>query len=243
MIEHHLDLDTGEGSMNTFVTHPEEGGPFPVVLFFMDAPGKREELHEMARRIGTAGYYVMLPNLYYRTDRDWQMVWDDPEGMKAMFRMAMTLDYNTLRIDTTALLAHAAADPVADDGNVGAVGYCMSGRFAFASAALFPDQIKATASYYATRLSGEQSPERFAPEVKAECYFAVAEHDEHITDEITREFAAHLDQAGVKSRFEWYPGTGHGFAFPHRPDYQPEGAERHYERLFDLFDRNLRGRS
>ncbi len=33
----------------------------------MDAPGIREELRDMARRLGTVGYYVMLPNLYYRS--------------------------------------------------------------------------------------------------------------------------------------------------------------------------------
>ncbi|MCY4657910.1 MAG: dienelactone hydrolase family protein, partial [Gammaproteobacteria bacterium] len=69
MIEEHIDIPTSDGSMNTFITHPEEDGPFPVVLFYMDAPGKREELHDMARRIGTAGYYVVLPNLYYRDVR------------------------------------------------------------------------------------------------------------------------------------------------------------------------------
>ncbi|RZI70579.1 MAG: dienelactone hydrolase family protein, partial [Rubrivivax sp.] len=46
MIERHLDLATPDGVMNTFVVHPEENGPHPVILFFMDAPGKREELHE-----------------------------------------------------------------------------------------------------------------------------------------------------------------------------------------------------
>ena len=56
MIEHNLDIRTADGAMNTFITHPEEGGPFPVVLFYMDAPGKREELHDMARRIATVGY-------------------------------------------------------------------------------------------------------------------------------------------------------------------------------------------
>ena len=35
------------------------------MLFLMDAP-EEEELHDMARRIATVGYYVMLPNLYYR---------------------------------------------------------------------------------------------------------------------------------------------------------------------------------
>ena len=70
MIEQHIDIPTADGSMNSFVVHPDEGGPFPVVLFYMDAPGKREELHDMARRIGTVGYCVILPNLYYRDVRE-----------------------------------------------------------------------------------------------------------------------------------------------------------------------------
>ena len=32
----------------------------------MDAPAIREELRDMARRLASCGYYVMLPNLYYR---------------------------------------------------------------------------------------------------------------------------------------------------------------------------------
>ncbi len=83
MIEHDLDIRTTDGAMNTFITHPEEGGPFPVVLFYMDAPGKREELHDMARRIATVGYYVVLPNLYYRKTREFVMVRDE-EGLKRM---------------------------------------------------------------------------------------------------------------------------------------------------------------
>jgi hypothetical protein len=55
MIEQHPDIATADGAMNAFVVHPEEGGPFPVVLFYMDAPGKREELHDMARRTAAVG--------------------------------------------------------------------------------------------------------------------------------------------------------------------------------------------
>ena len=70
MIEKNIDIQTKDGAMNTFITRPEEEGVYPIVLFLMDAPGKREELHDMARRIGTVGYYVILPNLYYRTARE-----------------------------------------------------------------------------------------------------------------------------------------------------------------------------
>ena len=44
MIEKILDIPTRDGAMETFICHPERGGPYPPVLFLMDAPGIREEL-------------------------------------------------------------------------------------------------------------------------------------------------------------------------------------------------------
>ena len=38
---------------------------------------------------------------------------------------------------------------------------------------------------------------------------------------------------------EIYPGTHHGFAFPKRPVYDRDAAERHWERLLALYRRNL----
>ena len=70
MIEKILDVPTKDGAMETFVCCPERGGPYPPVPFLMDAPGIREELYEMSRRLATVGYYVLLPNLYYRAGRD-----------------------------------------------------------------------------------------------------------------------------------------------------------------------------
>ncbi|HKM72956.1 MAG TPA: dienelactone hydrolase family protein [Stellaceae bacterium] len=70
MIEQTRDITTAAGEMETFICCPERGGPFPPVFLLMDAPGIREELRDMARRLGTVGYYVLLPNLYYRAGRD-----------------------------------------------------------------------------------------------------------------------------------------------------------------------------
>ena len=64
MFEQILDIKTKDGAMETFVCHPERGGPYPAVVLLMDAPGIREELYDMARRLGTVGYAVLLPNLY-----------------------------------------------------------------------------------------------------------------------------------------------------------------------------------
>src|SRR5258708_16692750 len=68
MMCQHIDIPTKDGHTTTFIRHPERDGPHPVILFYMDAPGIREELRDMARRLAISGYYVMLPNLYYRLD-------------------------------------------------------------------------------------------------------------------------------------------------------------------------------
>jgi len=64
MREYEAEIQTKDGAMDTFICHPEEDGPFPAIIIYMDAPGIREELRDMARRLGTVGYFVMLPNLY-----------------------------------------------------------------------------------------------------------------------------------------------------------------------------------
>src|SRR6059036_1944633 len=66
MRERLLAIETPSGRMETFVTHPEQDGPFPPVIIYMDIWGVREELFEIARRVGTVGYYCLVPDLYYR---------------------------------------------------------------------------------------------------------------------------------------------------------------------------------
>ena len=47
-------------------SHPEGPGRHAPVILLMDAPGIREELRHMARRIAARGYFCLLPDLYYR---------------------------------------------------------------------------------------------------------------------------------------------------------------------------------
>ena len=61
MIEHNTEIKTADGTMATFITHPETNGAHPVILFLMDAPGKREELHDIFFRTGsTSGVKSVL---------------------------------------------------------------------------------------------------------------------------------------------------------------------------------------
>jgi carboxymethylenebutenolidase len=242
MIEHHLDIPTADGAMNTFVVHPEEGPPAPVVLFYMDAPGKREELHDMARRLASAGYCVVLPNLYYRATRDFWLKERNPETMAHMFSLMSTLDANTTRCDTRALLQWVDGHPQADARRIGAVGYCMSGPFVMWAAAAFPERLNSIASIHGANMATDKpdSPHRMAAQIRCESYFACAEIDKWAPPADIQVLQEALESAGTPHRIEWYPGAEHGFVFPLRAGiYNRTAAERHWERLHDLFSRTL----
>ena len=242
MREREVELATRDGRMPTFITHPEEGGPHPTVIFFMDALGIREELRDMARRIGTVGYYVMLANLFYRDGGPsfdpalLQTQGPDPE----MMRINMATTHAMVLADTEALLGFAADDPAAQ-GPVGTIGYCMGGRHAYAAAGRFPEQVAAMASLH----GGFQVTDRtdsahlLTRHIKAECYFGFAEGDPLAPPEHQEIIAAECARWGVPHRLEVYRAA-HGFTFPERHCYHKPSAERAWERVFALFERRLR---
>ncbi|MDE2380001.1 dienelactone hydrolase family protein [Bradyrhizobium sp.] len=242
MIDQQIAIPTRDGHTSTFITHPERGGPFPVIIFYMDAPAIREELRDMARRLGTSGYYVMLPNLYYRSGvNELGPLPADPNSpeRKRMFQLMASINIPMIMEDTKALLAYAEGQAAANARIVGALGYCMSGRYAINAATHFPDRVKAAASIYGTHLATEEadSPHLAADKTKAELYFACAATDIYAPPEVIEKVKQSMK--GTGNEVETYPGTHHGFAFPKRPVYDRDAAERHWERLLALYRRNL----
>jgi carboxymethylenebutenolidase len=243
MIEHHIDIPTADGAMNSFVVHPEEGGPFPVVFFYMDAPGKREELHDMARRLASVGYFVVLPNLYYRRSRDYWLKERTEPAMAEMFGHMATLDAATTECDTRAMLAYVDAQRQAKAARIGAVGYCMSGPIVVWAAAAFPERLHCIASIHGANMATDRpdSPHRVVPRIRCESYFACAEIDKWAPPADIQQLQSALEAAKLPHRIEWYPAVEHGFVFPLRAGiYDKPAAERHWERLFSLFQRTLR---
>ena len=164
MIEQTLDIKTAAGEMETFICRPERGGPFPAVFLLMDAPGIREELRDMVRRLGTVGYNVLLPNLYYRAGHDTIFgpdVLEEGSAERARTRAVRTkMTIPPVMDDAAAMLAFIDSQAEIKRGPVGCHGYCMSGPYALAAAARYPDRIAAAASFYGTWLvsDAEESP-------------------------------------------------------------------------------------
>jgi carboxymethylenebutenolidase len=244
MIEQTVEIATKHGAMTTFIVHPERDGAHPAVLFFMDAPGIREELRDMARRIAAAGYYVMLPNLYYRSGA--MELADLPklpeaESRARMFELMGALTIPLVMSDADALLDFADRDPAASNGKIATLGYCMSGQYAINFAARYPARVAAAASIYGVQLVTDQSdsPHLACQKAKTEFYFACAEHDPYAPLEMVQTLDQTVKSKNLNAEVELYPGVHHGFAFPQRPAFDKAAAERHWERLFALWRRRL----
>ena len=242
MIEHDVEVTTKYGRQPAFAVCPDAPGAFPAIILYMDAPGIREELRNQARRIAKAGYFCLLPDLYYRLGT---IRFDVPrrnDAMSVVIRGAMqSLTNATLIDDTAGMIAFLDGQERVRSGPLGCVGHCMSGPFALAAAATFP-RMKAAAALYGVHMVTDQpdSPHLMVGDVGGELYIAFAEEDPAVPANVVPDLKAALEKAGATHTLETVPHTHHGYCFAARPTYNAVAAEATWDKLFALWQRNLR---
>ena len=240
MHERRVDIDAPQGTMDTFVVCPDGDGPFPVVLFYMDAPAIRMELYDMARRIAGEGYYVVLPDLYYRFGQIRFPVRNDKS--RVIWQAAMANMSNAeVMDDTRAMLDFVDGEAKARSGKTACIGFCMSGRLVTTAAGTYPDRIAAVCSMYGVGIvtGREDSPHHLVRNIEAECYFAFAQTDSTVPDHVIPALRAELDRHETRYRLDIWPGTEHGFSFPTRDVYHEEASEKCWDIFFDLCRRAI----
>jgi carboxymethylenebutenolidase len=243
MYEQHVTVTTKHGRMPSFVACPDGDGPFPPIIFYMDAPGTREELRNMARRIARHGYFGILPDMYYRLGTILFDLNRRDDAMSGVVRASMNSLSNALVTDdTSAMLQWLDGNDKVRPGPVGCVGYCMSGQYITTVAARFPHRIAAAASLYGVRIVTDQpdSPHLLVDKIKGELYYAFAEHDASVPDHVIPDLKAALMKTDVKNTVKVFPGTHHGYAFAERAVYETMASEQTWTDLFALWDRNLK---
>jgi carboxymethylenebutenolidase len=249
MKERFVEIATPDGRMEAFVTHPEEPGPFPAVVVYADVFGPREELFDVARRVGTVGYYVMVPNFYYRygsprvtlpDKRGWTLK-DLGAGEEQKVRAAGKALTNAMAVDdTAAILKFLEREPVRP-GPKGAIGFCMGGRHALCVAGRHPDHFRATAILHGSTLVSDDpgSPHLLADKFRGEIYCGFPENDPLAPTATIDTLAKLLGGAAVKYRYERHTGAIHGYALPDRDVHHKQAANRDWERIFAMFCRQI----
>jgi carboxymethylenebutenolidase len=237
-----LEIVTADGTAPARLFEPSGGGKAGIILY-MDIFGPRPALDQMAERMASQGYTVLVPDLFYRigaygpfdprTAFSVEETKNQLRGMVAATPQAMTMADTGYFIEA---LSEAGVT-----GPIGTVGYCMGGSRALNAAAAHPDRIKLAASIHGGNLASdaEDSPHRNAGRIKAMVYVGCAGVDGSFPPEQSARLAEALRVAEIDHIIENYVGKAHGWAVPDHSVYDEQGAERHWKRLLQLFEETL----
>jgi carboxymethylenebutenolidase len=241
-----IEIKTADGRCPSHVYRPAGEGPWPGVIVYMDGLGIRPAMLAVAERLASNGYFVLMPDLFYRAGpyepMDAKELLSDPDKLKALREKLLPhVSQRKVMSDTQALLHYLAAQPDVKPGGIGTTGYCMGGLMSLTAAGSFPDRIIAAASFHGGRLATDdpESPHLLAPNMKARIYVAGAIDDQNFPDTMKARLEAALENAGVAHQVETYPAR-HGFVLSDTPVYDERAAERHWTALLALFDTQLK---
>ncbi|MCX5446957.1 dienelactone hydrolase family protein [Streptomyces nigrescens] len=239
-----LQIPTTDGRADAFAVFPDHGERHPGVLMYADAFGIRPVLREMARELAEHGYYVLVPNFFYRHGP--APLIELPEYIGEEVRPAVVdklmplIEAHTAErvlSDADAYLRFLTSRPEVGDGPVAVTGYCIGGLLAMRTAAAHPGQVAAVANFHGPVGADGPDSHRLLSKLTAQVHLGHAETD--MTPEALGELNRALDSAGVDYTSEIYPGTLHGFTMSDTDAFNPAALQHHWDRLLPLLNRTL----
>jgi carboxymethylenebutenolidase len=249
VVETDVEIKTPDGICDAAFIHPKSGS-HPGVLLWPDAFGLRPAMRDMAKRLATSGYSVVVPNPFYRvskapfTDASKFNFQNPDERAKLQPLMASVGASGNAEKDAVAYVAFLDAQKqVNKSKKIGTQGYCMGGPLVVRTAATLPDRIGAGASFHGGGLVTDKpdSPHLLAPKIKAHMYFGVASDDDAKQPDAKDKLKEAFATANVPAEIEVYADALHGWCVPDMPTrdgkplYNKPDGERAWGKLLDLY--------
>jgi carboxymethylenebutenolidase len=242
MTKRSIEIRTADGLCRAGLFKPAKPGKAGAILY-MDAFGPRPALDRMAERLAGEGYFVLVPDLFYRYGAygpfDAKTAFANETTGQQIRSMIGGTSQAMTQADTKSFIEMLTVEGAT--GKIGTVGYCMGGARAINAAAAHPERIAAAASFHGGNLASDapDSPHRQAGTIKGRVYVGVAGVDKSFPPEQSARLAEALRNAEVDHLIENYVGKLHGWCVPDHSVFDAEGAERHWKRLLTLFAETL----
>lgn len=241
-----LNISTDHGLCDSFIAYPRDEKPHPAVIIFMDVYGPREYLYEISKRIAALGFFVLLPNIFYKhkkaplTHAQFPLTKENREGaFLEVMPFLKALNHHEVMHDVRSFIHFLREQPQVKNSPMGVVGYCMGGGLALRAAADYHDDIGVAASFHGGGLVSEdvESVHLQLKNIKGEIYVAHADEDSSMTDLMIDIFETAMKDAEVKGTSEIYRGSKHGFVMLDLPAGNIEAVKRHWENLEKLLQK------
>src|SRR5579872_2817413 len=240
-------LPTPDGEARAYTFQPDGPGPWPGVAFFMDAPAIRPALFEMCERLAGHGYFVVLPDMFWRAGPyepiNVKEVFADEAKRREIFgKLTGSTNPEKQMTDAGACFDYLGKQPQVSGARYGITGYCMGCGIVMRAAGTYPDKVAAAAGFHGGRLATDapDSPHLLAPKIKAKVLIAGADGDAGFPPEQADRLRDALSAAGVANEVTIYAGARHGYTMPDLPVYDEGAAERHWTEMLALFDETLK---
>ncbi|MFI4934884.1 MAG: dienelactone hydrolase family protein [Caulobacterales bacterium] len=247
MSKREISLPTPEGAARAFTFQPDGKGPWPGVVFFMDAPAIRPALFEMCERLASHGYYVLLPDMFWRAGPyepiNVKEVFADEAKRREIFgKLTGSTNPEKMMADARACFDYLDQQEEVKPKQYGITGYCMGCGIVLRASGTFPDKVAAAAGFHGGRLATDapDSPHLLAPKIKAKLYIGGAEGDAGFPPEQADRLREALTAAGVDNEVTIYAGARHGYTMADLPVYNAEASERHWTEMLKLFAETLK---
>jgi carboxymethylenebutenolidase len=238
-------VPTADGKADAVLFHPAGAGSWPAVLMWPDILGLRPVFREMGRRLAASGYTVLVPNPFYRTKPapivTGPFDFNSPADRAKLNGLRESLNDAAIDRDATAFIGFLDQQKQTNRRKgAGVQGYCFSGPFAFHTAAVRPDRIRAVATFHGGGLVTKEptSPHLLIPKTKASFVVAIARNDDQKQPDAKAVLKATFAAAKRPAIVEVYPAD-HGWCVPGSEAYDAAAAERAWAELLRLYRSNL----
>lgn len=239
--EQGVNFETADGRMDGFLVEPESG-THPAVIIWPDIAGIREAKRNIARKLASEGYAVLVVNPYYRDVTGEQFAdfaaFIADGGFQKVGPWRGKLTAEAIMRDASSVVDWLDRQEGVDQARgIGTQGYCMGGPFTVWSAAAKPSRINAAASFHGgglVRPDNPMSPHALLAETEASFLIAIAQDDDAKApgDKTALREAATAAQRPAK--IEVYTGD-HGWMVPDSPAYNAAAAARGEADLLALY--------
>ncbi|WP_404788054.1 dienelactone hydrolase family protein [Altericista sp. CCNU0014] len=221
---------------------PSTKGRYPAVVVIMEAFGLNSNIKSVCDRLAQAGYAALAPDFYHGAIYPYT----DIDGAVAKLK--------TLKDDVVMAEFGKGTDFLGKrrevkPGGVGAIGFCMGGRYAFLANAVQASTVKAAVSFYGGGIAANPDPLGRAnlldrvERMMAPILLIYGAEDASIPAEEHQQIAAALSKAKKQYSLNVFSKAGHGFFSDRRDSYNPTASSEAWAMTLSFFNRHLKTRS